>query len=332
MKIGIIGAGTWGTALGHLLASGGNNVNLWARRPEVVESVNGDHRNPRHLADYRLSENIVATVAYEDCLRNAAAVVVATPSRLMRGVARALSVEAAPDLPVVVCTAGLEEESRLFPLQVFEQEMGNPARLAVMAGPAPVDDLMLGLPTAAAVASRSPSTARFFRNLFTQRGLQVAGSSDVVGLQVCAAMTEVASIAAGLSRGMGYGDGAAALVMTHAQREMSRLASVLGADPVTSTGLAGTGGLVSACTAPSSIGRQLGSSLVNGETLDDFTARANTVPEGARACKELPPLAERYGVKLPLVEAVRSILWGGADARTVVRHLLARPLDHGYDW
>lgn len=332
MKIGIIGAGTWGTALGQLLASGGNNVNLWARRSEVVESVNTHHRNPRHLSDYALSENIVATVAYEDCLRNAAAVVIATPSRLMRGVARALSVEAAPDLPVVVCTAGLEEESRLFPLQVFEQEMGNPARLAVMAGPVPVDDLMHGLPTAALVASRSPSTARFFRNLFTQRGLQVAGSSDVVGLQVCAAMTESASIAVGLSYGMGYGDGAASLVMTHAQMEMSRLAGVLGADPITSTGLAGTGGLAAASIAPSSPGRQLGGFLVNGGTLDDFTARTNTLPEGALACKQLPQVAERYGVKLPLVEAVRSVIWEGADARTAARHLLARPLDHGYDW
>lgn len=332
MKIGIIGAGTWGTALGQLLAQGGNNVNLWARRPEVVESVNRDHRNPRHLTDCALSENIVATVAYEDCLRNAAAVIIATPSRLMRGVARALSTVADSDLRILICTQGVEEGSGLSPLSVFKQEMGNPARLAVLSGPSQPGELVHGLPTAAVVASGSPTTARFFQRLLTGRGLQVAVSADTIGVQLCSAAGTIAAIAVGMSYGMGYGDGAAAILMTRGEQEMSRLASALGADPITCTGLAGIGALVGICNSRLSINRQLGEYLASGGTLQDFEKQQRTLPEGALACRTLPDLAVGYRVAMPLAEAVRSVVWEGIDARAAARHLLARPLGRDYGW
>lgn len=332
MKIGIIGAGTWGTALGQLLAAGGDNVNLWARRSDVVEGINQSHRNPRHLSDVALSENIVATVAYEDCLRNAAALVVATPSRLMRGVARALSVVADPDLRVVVCTQGAEEGTGLVATRVFEQEMGNSARLAALSGPSQAEELVRGLPTGAVVASESPSTARFFQQAFTQRGFQVSTSHDVIGVQICGVMANVAAIAVGLSYGMGYGDGAAALLITRAQKEMGRLASAFGADPATCTGVAGTGCLTGTCFSDFSVDRQLGFALAHGETLESFRERSTAVSEGALACRLLPELGARLRVRMPLAEAVRSVIWDGSDARATTRHLVARAMDRDYGW
>ncbi|CAK7044292.1 MAG: hypothetical protein MEEGG_00717 [Eggerthella lenta] len=134
VKIAVIGAGSWGTALAQVLAENGHNVGLWARKPEVVQAINAEHRNPRYLSDVELSENIVATVSYQDALLRAKAAVIVTPSNLMRGVARALADVVDADFPVIICSKGVEEGSGLLPVEVFEAEMGNAGRLAVLSG------------------------------------------------------------------------------------------------------------------------------------------------------------------------------------------------------
>lgn len=326
MKVGVIGAGSWGTALAQHLASKGDNVNIWARRPDVVECINSEHHNPRYLSDVSLSDSIVATVAYEDCLRNAVGVVVATPSRLMRGVARALGEVAPNDMRVVICTKGIEDESGLLATQVFEQEMGCPERLAVLSGPNHAEEVVRGVPAGTVIASKSLSTAEYFQELFSSPMFRTYTSADVTGVQVCGAAKNVVAIAVGISYGMGYGDNTAALLLTRGQAEMSRLANAMGADPITCMGLAGTGDLVATCMSRHSRNRCLGEMLANGKTLIDFDNETHMVAEGAMACKTLLPLASRYGVDMPITEAIHSIIWEGADAREMGRSLLSRPL------
>ncbi len=326
MKAAVIGAGSWGTALAHLLGSKGMNVSLWARRVEVVEGINVQHRNPRYLSDATLSSNVVATVSHADCLRGADAVAIVTPSNLMRGVARALQETAASDLPIIICSKGVEEGSGLLPSEVFEAEMGNADRIAVLSGPNHAEEVILGMPAGTVVASTSRQTAGFFQELFATETFRTYVSQDVCGVEVCAACKNVIAIAVGLSCGLGFGDNTAALLMTRGLAEMSRLVNALGGSPMTCMGLAGTGDLIATCTSEHSRNRRFGESIAQGKTLDDFTQATHMVAEGALACKTLQPLAARCGIEMPLTDVVRSVVWEGADPRQAAGELAARPL------
>lgn len=326
MKIGVIGAGSWGTALAQLLAGNGHNVGLWARKPEVVKAVNTEHHNPRYLTEIALSENIVATVSYQDALLRARAAVVVTPSNLLRGVARALADVVDAEFPVIICSKGAEEGSGLLPVEVFEAEMGNAARFAVLSGPNHAEEVIKGVPSGTVIASPSPETAELFQELFATDTFRTYTSDDVCGVELCAAFKNVIAIAVGMSYGLGYGDNTAAMLMTRGLAEMSRLVVRAGGEALTCMGLAGTGDLIATCTSEHSRNRRFGKMVAEGMTLADFTNETHMVAEGALACKTLSTLAERYGVELPITDVVRSIVWEGADPRDVAHALTSRPL------
>lgn len=326
MKIAVIGAGSWGTALAQLLAGNGHDVGLWARKPEVVQSVNEFHVNPRYLSDIRLSENIVATTSYEDALAGAKAAVIVTPSNLMRGVACALAEAVDSDFPVIICSKGVEEGSGLLPVEVFEAEMGNAGRLAVLSGPNFAAEVIRGIPSGTVIASSDEATATLFQELFAAETFRTYVSDDVCGVELCAAFKNVIAIAVGVSYGLGYGDNTAAMLMTRGLAEMSRLVVRCGGQAITCMGLAGTGDLVATCTSEHSRNRRFGKLLAEGGTLDDFTAQTHMVAEGALACRTLETLADHYDVELPITDVVRSIAWEGADPHDVAKTLTSRPL------
>ncbi len=326
MKVAVIGAGSWGTALAQLLAGNGHNVGLWARKPEVVKGINAEHRNPRYLSDVELHESIVATLSYRDTLLRARAAVVVTPSNLMRGVARALADAVDADFPVIICSKGVEEGSGLLPVEVFEAEMGNPARLAVLSGPNFASEVIRGIPTGTVVASPDEGTATFFQELFATDAFRTYASDDVIGVELCAAFKNVIAIAVGVSYGIGFGDNTAAMLMTRGLAEMSRLVVRCGGQAITCMGLAGAGDLVATCTSEHSRNRRFGKMIAEGGTLDEFVERTHMVVEGALACKTLETLADAYGVELPITDVVRSVVWEGADPRDVAKTLTSRPL------
>ena len=326
MKIGVIGAGSWGTAIAQMLGSNGQNVNIWARRPEVVSSINCNHVNPRYFSDVELSHNIVATVGYRDCLYNADAVAVVTPSKLLRGVARALAPIASDTLPIVICSKGVEAESGLLPVQIFEQEMGNPDRFAVLSGPNHAEEVIRGMPAATVIASKSPEVAAFLQQAFASDHFRTYTCSDVVGVEICAACKNVIALAVGMSFGLGYGDNTASLLMTRGLAEMSRLVNALGGEAITCMGLAGTGDLIATCTSQHSRNRRFGEMVARGGTLEEFTNETHMVVEGAYACQTLLPLAKKAGVEMPITEAVRQVIWEGADPRVEGLSLSDRPL------
>lgn len=326
MKISVIGAGSWGTALAQILALQGNNVSLWARNPEVVASLNSHHRNPRYLTDQLISENIVATLSYQDTLQYAKAAVIVTPSNLIRGVAQALSSVVDKDFPLIICSKGIEEGSGLLPIEVFEAELGNRDRLAVLSGPNHAEEVIKGIPSATVIASTSEETAHFFQTLFARDTFRTYMSDDVAGVELCAAFKNVIAIAVGLSYGLGFGDNTAALLMTRGLAEMSRLVKACGGDAITCMGLAGTGDLIATCMSQHSRNRRFGEMLASGETLDDFSAQTHMVAEGALACKTLQTLATLYKVELPITEVIRKVVWEGADAHAAARSLAERPL------
>ena len=145
MKVSVIGAGSWGTALSQVLANNGHNVGLWARKPEVVKAINSEHKNPRYLSDVELNPDVVATLSYRDTLLRARAAVIVTPSTLVRGAARALADVVDSDFPVIVCSKGIEEGSGLLPIDILDAEMGNRSRFAVLSGPNHAEEVVRGV-------------------------------------------------------------------------------------------------------------------------------------------------------------------------------------------
>ena len=327
MKIAVIGAGSWGTALAQVLAGNGNNVGLWARKPEVVKAINADHRNPRYLTDAELSPAVVATTSYRDTLLRARGVLVVTPSSLLRGVAQALADVIDAEMPVLICTKGAEPETGLLPVDVMEQELGNRDRIAVLSGPNHAEEVIKGQPSASVVACSSEETALFFRDLLANDTFRAYTSADPVGVELCAAFKNVIAIAVGISYGLGYGDNTAALLITRGLAEMSRMVVACGGEALTCMGLAGAGDMVVTCMSRHSRNRRFGEEYVaRGRTLADFEADNHMVVEGAAACKTLAVVAREHGVDLPITDTVRAVVWEGADARKAAQLLFDRPL------
>ncbi|MEG0323459.1 MAG: NAD(P)H-dependent glycerol-3-phosphate dehydrogenase [Raoultibacter sp.] len=326
MRVSVIGAGSWGTALSQILAASGHDVVLWARKPEVVASINEQHRNPRYLSDITLSENLSATASIEEALTDTNAVVVVTPSNLMRDIAQALSSLVADDTPIIVCSKGVEEGSGLLPVEVFEAELGGKDRLAVLSGPNHAEEVIKQVFSATVIASSSQETAEFFQHLFATETFRTYVSDDACGVELCAAFKNVIAIAVGLSYGLGYGDNTAALLMTRGLAEMSRLVAACGGNPLTCMGLAGTGDLIATCTSEHSRNRRFGAMIAQGKTLADFEADTHMVAEGAFACKTLQTLARMYDVELPITNVVRGVVWEGADMKEATLELAGRPL------
>ncbi|MDO4290620.1 MAG: NAD(P)H-dependent glycerol-3-phosphate dehydrogenase [Eggerthellaceae bacterium] len=330
MKVAVIGAGSWGTALSQVLAGNGHDVALWARKLEVVRGINEQHHNPRYLIDAQLSPRLRATLSYAEALDGADAVVVVTPSHLVRGVARELAKPAyalGGDVPILICSKGVEEETGALPIETMAEEAGGARRIAVLSGPNHAEEVIKGQPSATVIASSSEETAVFFRDLFATDTFRTYTSDDPVGVELCAAFKNVIAIAVGISYGLGFGDNTASLLITRGLAEMSRMVVAAGGQALTCMGLAGAGDMVVTCMSKHSRNRRFGEQYVaRGRTVDDFAAETHMVVEGALACKTLEVLARRYGVELPITDTVRDIVWNGADVKTAAKLLSDRPL------
>lgn len=323
MKVAVIGAGSWGTALAQVAAANGHDVVLWARREQVATGVNERHRNPDYLADADLSERIRATCDITEAIRDARAVISVTPSKYVRTTAEMLM--CLPETtPVLICSKGVESGSGMVPTEVFEDVIGGGQRIAALSGPNHAEEVVCGVPAGTVVASSSVQTAEFFQVLLGSSAFRVYTSSDVFGVELCAAFKNVIAIAVGVSFGLGFGDNTAAMLMTRGQAEMSRLIAAAGGDPMTCMGLAGTGDLIATCMSRHSRNRTFGEALSAGESLEHYEARRHMVVEGAQACKTIATLSERYGVELPITDVVRGMVWEGLDPNEVATILSSR--------
>ena len=326
MKVAVIGAGSWGTALANVVAGNGHDACLWARREEVARAVNDGRCNPGYLPGAVLSERVTATADVAAALDGADAVLVVTPSKFLRETAESLRAAGiGAEVPVVVCSKGVEASTGFVPVQLFEEIIGELERLAALSGPNHAEEIVRGVPAGTVVASSSPETARFFQELLGSEAFRVYTSDDVIGVELCAAFKNVIAIAVGMSYGLGFGDNTAAMLMTRGQAEMSRLVVAVGGEALTCMGLAGTGDLIATCMSRHSRNRAFGEAFAKGESLEEYEARRHMVVEGAQACKTIATLSERYGVELPITDVVRAVVWEGADLKALGASLAERP-------
>ena len=324
-RIAVIGSGSWGTAIAYLLATNGHEVTLWCHSEDVAHTINQTHHHPHFLQTVDLS-GIAATTSFPDALNDCDAVVFVTPSSYLRDVAKQCSYYIPSKLPVIVLTKGIEAMTGFTMLEVLYDVLGNTGRLACLSGPNHAEEVSQGLPAATVIASNGAECACFFQSLFNAPAFRVYVSSDVKGVELCAATKNVIAIANGMCVAMNLGDNASASLVTRGLAEVRRLVIALGGDPRTCLGLAGMGDLMATCNSVHSRNRSLGAFLVEGGTLAEFEAKTHMVAEGAVACKTVTDLARKNNVEMPISELVRRILWDDLSPKDAVDLLFERPL------
>ena len=322
MNMAVIGAGSWGTTVASLAAAN-TPTTLWARRPEIVESINTHHINPDYIGGVGLSPNLRASVSLEDTVSAADIVVMAVPSQGFRQVLAEASQFIRPWVPVVSLSKGLEAGSMLRMSQVAHQVLpGHP--VAVLTGPNLASEISVGQPAASVVAIDDAVIATALQELFSSPTFRVYTNPDVVGCEIAGVVKNVIAIASGIAMGMGFGDNTRATLITRGLAEMTRLAMALGGQLESLAGLAGMGDLIATCSSTSSRNTTVGMRLGQGEALDDIIASTSMVAEGVRSSKSVLELAHQHGVDMPITEQVVAVCHEGKNAADALVALMSR--------
>jgi len=329
-RIGVVGAGAWGTALAATARRAGRDVTLWAREPEVVASIAATGRNALFLPDIRL-EGIAATgdlaaMAGQDAL------LLVVPSQFLAGVCRALRPHLAAGMPVVLCAKGVELSTGRLMSELVADELPS-APLAVLSGPTFAIEVARGLPTAITLASADPALANALAAALGGPMFRPYVTDDVVGTEMGGAVKNVLAIACGVVEGRGLGQNARAALITRGLAEMVRLAVAKGARSATCMGLSGLGDLMLTASSTQSRNYSLGVALGQGRALADILAERRSVAEGVDSARSVTALAERMGIDMPICRAVAGLVQGSQTIDDVIAGLLARPFNAelGYD-
>lgn len=328
LDVFVVGGGSFGSAIAHVLAASHRRVRLWVRRAEQAAEVNERHTNRRYLGeDVRLAPGVVATTELAAAVRAAPVVIVAVPSQAFRAVARALGDHIEGDHVLVHATKGFEIETFRRMSEVLHEETCA-LKIGVLSGPNLAREIMAGHPAGALVASRFAEVAAAVQKLFEGGQLRVYAGDDVVGTEIAGAFKNIIALAAGVADGLSFGDNAKALLVTRGLSEMARLGVAMGGDVFTFGGLAGIGDLMATCASPLSRNHQVGERLAKGERLDAILGSMASVAEGVPTTRGVHAWARAHGLDLPIVRAMHGLLFDGWDVPQVLRFLLTIPVGH----
>ena len=329
-KIGVVGAGAWGTALAATARRAGRDVTLWAREDEVVASINRSGRNALFLPEIVL-EGISATGDLA-AMGEQDALLLVVPSQFLAAVCRQLKPRLAGHVPVVLCAKGVELSTGRLMSELVEEELpGSP--LAVLSGPTFAIEVARGLPTAITLASTDGALAQSLAAALGGPMFRPYVTDDVIGTEMGGAVKNVLAIACGVVEGRGLGQNARAALITRGLAEMVRLAVAKGARQTTCMGLSGLGDLMLTASSTQSRNYSLGVALGQGRALADILAERRSVAEGVDSARSVTALAERLGIDMPICRAVAGLVSGHATIDDIITGLLARPFgsELGYD-
>lgn len=322
-RVAMMGAGSWGTAFAAVLCDAGNDVTMWARRPELAAAINTSHCNADYFPTITLPESLRAVTDPDEAMAGADFVVLGVPSQTLRANLYAWSV---PEGSVVVSLAkGIEQGTGLRMSQVIAETAGiGSDRIAVVSGPNLSREIAERRPSASVVASTSIETADALQAICHTPNFRPYTNTDVIGTELSGATKNVIALAVGMGVGIGLGDNATASVITRGLAETTRLGLVLGADPYTFSGLAGLGDLVATCSSPLSRNRTFGEALGRGRTVAEITASTRQVAEGVKSCASIQALAEQHQVSMPIVEHVAEVIAGELSPLDMISALMSR--------
>jgi glycerol-3-phosphate dehydrogenase (NAD(P)+) len=322
IRVGVIGAGSWGTTVAHLAACQ-TPTTLWARDADVAEEIDSRSTNERYLPGLALSPSLRATTSMSEAVADADLVVVGVPSHGVRDTMARCAAVVPPGAAIVSLTKGFEQGSRKRMTEVLAELL--PGRVVgVLTGPNLAKEILSGHVAASVVAMSDPAAARRVQDVLSGDAFRVYTNDDVIGCEVGGALKNVIAIASGMADGLGAGDNTRAAVITRGLAELTRLGVAMGGDPMTFAGLAGMGDLVATCISPQSRNRHVGEQLGRGRTIDEVVAEMNMVAEGVKAAPVAVELARELHVEMPIAEQVAAVCAGEATARDAYRELLAR--------
>lgn len=333
LKLAIIGAGSWGTALAAHAARQGLAVTIWARKPEVAEQINATRENPAFLPGLRLPGGIRAVSDLGEALSGQKLILVVVPSHVMRVIAAQMAPFLDDGAIVISASKGIEDETSATMAQILSEELKSVRALEVgaLSGPSFAKEVAVGLPTGVTLALSPRDLAGAAQALLSSPTFRIYTSLDLVGVELGGALKNVYAIATGICDGFSLGLNARAAMLTRALGEMTRMAVAMGANPMTLTGLSGMGDLILTATGDLSRNRTVGLRLGRGEKLSDIIAGSREVAEGVRNAKSVRNMALRYQVDMPMAREVYRVLYENKEPRQGMVDLLTRRLKEELD-
>lgn len=320
MKVTVIGAGAWGTALANLLCQNKHHVTLWGHNPENLAQIQRSHRNERYLQGIQLCEQLKVEADLAKAIAGSECAVIAVPSKALREVTSQIPQF---DGIAVSVTKGIEYDSGLTMSGVLKQTMPR-ANASALSGPTLANEVARGIPAAIVAANPDEEIARIIQHLFLHPALRVYTSTDLLGVELGGALKNIIAIGAGMSDGLGFGDNSKAALITRAIVEIRRLGVACGANAETFNGLSGLGDLVVTCCSRLSRNRGFGERMGRGEKISDILANTVTVAEGYPTARSAYKLARKLNVETPIIDEIYATLYCQKDLRQGLHDLMSR--------
>jgi len=328
VRIGVVGAGSWGTTLAHHIALKGIDVDLWVREEDVCYQIKKKRINETFLPGIELSRGIRPVQSFNEVSREKDLLLIVVPSHFFRNILIELSPFLSSSTPLVVGTKGIENETFMTMSQVVKSVLpGDWAdKFVCLSGPSFAREVCEKHPTAVTLASRNKKLATYLQELFSTDYFRVYTTQDVIGVELGGALKNVIAIAAGALDGLGFGFNARAALLTRALAEITRLGVSMGAKPLTFAGLTGIGDLILTCTGDLSRNRMVGLKIAQGIPIEEIVSNMKMIAEGIKTSRSAYGLAKKMGIQMPITAEVYNIIYKGKDPRKAVKDLMTRQL------
>ena len=322
-QIGILGGGSWGTALGKLMANKGYDVTIWLRDKYQVEEINNTRINNKYLPDVVLPPNLKVSNDLEYSISNKKALVLSMSTHGIRDVLSKAYSYIKPNQIIINVSKGIESETLLRISQIVEEFLPENTYV-VLSGPSHAEEVSKNMPTTVVSASRDKLAAEYVQDLFFTSTFRVYTNPDVIGVELGGALKNIIALGAGISDGLNYGDNTKAALMTRGIIEIARLGEKMGANINTFSGLAGIGDLIVTCTSMHSRNRRAGILIGQGIKVDEAIRQIGMVVEGIRTTKSAYNLAQKYNIEMPITSEIYGVLYEGKDVKNSVLNLMIR--------
>ncbi len=327
MKVGIVGAGSWGTATGILLGNKGYEVKVWDRKIELINEINTSRENSRYLPGIKIPDNLTGVEDIKRAINNANVIVMAIPSHAVRGICKNLMDVINEDQVIISLAKGIENGTYKRMSEIIEEFYPhNP--IGILSGPSHAEEVSRNIPTTVTSSSKSKATAEYIQDLFITSEFRVYSNLDLIGVELGGAVKNVIALAAGISDGLGYGDNTKAALMTRGIAEIARLGVALGAQPMTFAGLAGIGDLIVTCTSMHSRNRRAGILIGEGKTVEEALNEVKMVVEGVNTTRSVYELTKKINIEMPITNELYKVLYEKKPAKDAVIELMLRDKKH----
>lgn len=327
MNIGIIGAGSWGTAIGVLLSKKGYSVKMWDRKKETLDEINISRENIKYLPGVLIPSGLSAVASLEECVSGVDIIVIAVPSQAVRSVCEQFKDLVSDNQIFVSLAKGIEIGSLKRMSEILEEYFPN-NKITVLSGPSHAEEVSRDIPTTVTVACKDRETAEFIQDTFITPKFRVYTNPDVAGVEIGGAIKNIIALAAGISDGLGYGDNTKAALMTRGIAEIAKAGVAAGAEPLTFAGLSGIGDLIVTCTSMHSRNRRAGILIGKGKSVEEALEEIGMVVEGVNTTKSAYELSKKINIEMPITHELYKVLFEGKNAKYAVSELMLRDKKH----